>query len=163
MKKISKPLLLKNVHVILKRKESAVIQQTKDGEAILLYRSALQLEEGHCYDLKVYRTKRYKGLPELTDVEVARVLGECDTVPFIQDFHPDMLSDPYAIGRVVRHVEGVIQRHSIIIDGTPCRIHFRKGAGRPQSGTRLTIDRAQVGYYKDHTELVVWSKGDYHT
>ena len=161
-KKISKPLLLKNAHVVFKRRESAVIQQARDGEAILLYRSALQLEEGHCYDLKIYRMKRYNGLPELTDVEIERALGTCDTESLIPKFHPSMLNDPRAIGGVARHIQGVIQRHSILIDGTPYRIHFRKGAGRPRSGTRLMIDRAQIGYYKDHTELVVWSKGDYH-
>jgi hypothetical protein len=162
MKKIFKPLLLKNVHVIFKRKESAVIQQTKEGEAILLYRSALQLEEGHCYDLKVYRMKHYKGLPEVTDVEVAHALGACDSASFIPNFQPKILSDPHSVGKVVCHVAGVIHDHNIVIDGTPCRIHFRRSAGRPHDGSRIVIDRAQIGYYKDHAELVVWSQKDFH-
>jgi len=139
-----------------------VIQQARGGEAILLYRSALQLEEGHCYDLKIYRMTHYKGLPELTDVEIERALGACDAEALIPKFHPSILNDSHAIGGVVRRIQGVIQRHSILVNGVLCRIHFRKGAGRPRSGTRLMIDRAQIGYYKDHAELVVWSKGDYH-
>ena len=158
---LSSPVVLPDVHVLFKRGESAVIQQRPEGEAILLYRSALQLEEGHCYDLRVYKTKQYKGLPEVTDVEVEKHLGICETEPLISRFAPDMLENPRNIGRVVQDVRGKYARHILNVDGVPCRIHFRRRAGRPKKGARLRIGRATIGYYKDHAELVVWSKGDW--
>jgi len=161
LSKIAAPVLLRNVHVLFKRKESAVIQQKLEGEAILLYRSALQLEEGHCYEVLAYRKKRYKGLDELTDIEVLKDHGTCSLEGFVPRFSPDMLDDPHFIGRVVRGIRGKYAHHTLTVDGVAFPLHFRRGAGRPKKSTRLQIDRAQIGYYKDHVELVVWDKGDY--
>ena len=158
---LTTPVRLDNVHVLFKRRESAVIQQTPEGEAILLYRSALQLEEGHCYDLRVHKTKRYKGLPEVTDVEMERDLGSCDAQSFIPKFAPAMLDQPHFVGRVVRAIHGRYTHHTLMVDGVPCILHIRRGAGRPKSGVKLRIDRAQIGYYKDHVELVIWDRKDY--
>ena len=159
--RLTVPVLLRNVYVLFKRRESAVIQQTPDGEAILLYRSALQLEEGHCYDIEVHKKKRYKGLDELTDIEVIKNHGVCESKRFIPKFSPDMLDDPRFIGQVVRDVKGRYTHQTLTVDGIAFPLHFRKGAGHPKSGVRLQIDRAQIGYYKDHVELVVWDKRDW--
>ena len=161
--RLTAPVLLHNVHVLFKRRESAVIQQTINGEAILLYRSALQLEEGHCYDLLVYRKKRYKGLDEVTDVEVEKDLGSCATQTLIPKFSPGMLDQTRFIGRIVRDIDGKYAHHTLTVDGVACILHFRRGAGRPKDGVQLQIDRAQIGYYKDHVELVIWDQKDYRT
>ena len=159
--RLTAPVLLRNVHVLFKRRESAVIQQTLEGEAILLYRSALQLEEGHCYDIEVYKKKRYKGLNELIDIEVVKDHGACESKRLILKFSPNMLDDSRFIGRVVRGVKGRYTHHTLMVDGVAFPLHFRRGAGRPKNGVWLQIDRAQIGYYKDHVELVVWDKGDW--
>ncbi len=163
MSRLTAPVLLHNVHVLFKQRESAVIQQTLDGEAILLYRSALQLEEGHCYDVLVYRKKQYKGLDEVTDVEVEKDLGSCATQTFIPKFSPGLLDQPRFIGRIVRDIDGKYAHHTLTVDGVACILHFRRGAGRPKDGVQLQIDRAQIGYYKDHVELVIWDQKDYRT
>jgi endonuclease/exonuclease/phosphatase family metal-dependent hydrolase len=158
---LTQPVRIDDAHVYFKRGESAVIGQRPSEEAILLYRAARQLEAGRCYDLIAYKKKRYKGLDELVDVEIDRDRGECETDAFIRPFAPSMLRDPHAIGQVVRDMDGDYNGHTIRIDGVEVPIHFRRKAGRPKTGTHLKILRAQIGYYKDHTQLVVWSKEDY--
>jgi hypothetical protein len=160
---LAAPVRIENAHVVFKRGESAVIGQDPSGEAILLYRAARQLEEGHCYDLIAYKSKRYKGLDELTDIEIDRDRGACDTEAFVGSFDPAMLHDKRAVGRVVRSIAGRYEGRTIRIGAIAVPIHFRRKAGRPGKGARLRIDRAQIGYYKDHAELVVWSKNDYET
>jgi endonuclease/exonuclease/phosphatase family metal-dependent hydrolase len=160
---LTAPVWIGNAHVVFKRGESAVIGQDPSGEAILLYRAARQLEEGHCYDLIAYKSKRYKGFDELTDVEIDRDRGACDTATFVQPFDPETLRDKRAVGRVVRSIAGRYEGRTIRIGATAVPIHFRRKAGRPKKGAQLRIDRAQIGYYKDHAELVVWSKNDYET
>jgi hypothetical protein len=161
MDKLDTPVLLRGAHVVFKRQESAVIQQNSTGAAILLYRAARQLEAGHCYDLIAYKKKRYKGMDELTDVEVAQDHGMCNTEALVVPFDPGMLADRRSVGRVVRKIVGVYGKRTIRIAGETVPIHFRRQAGRPEKGVTIRIFRAQIGYYKDHAELVVWDKKDY--
>jgi len=158
---LKQPVLLRDIHVVFRRRDSAVIQQDPDGEAILIYRAAMQLEEGRRYDLTAYKKKRYKGLDELTDVEVARRGAAFDPETFAARFTPDMVQDRRFVGRIVREIVGTYGKHSIRVKGMSIPIHFQKRAGRPRLGERLEIDRAMIGYYKDHVELQVWDKGDW--
>jgi hypothetical protein len=148
--------MLKDVCVIWKDRDSAVIRQRNDGEAILIYRAASALEKGQAYDLTVHRKKRYKGMDELTDVEVSCSRGVCDAQRLIEPFSTAMMDDLSNVGKVVRGIEGVYRKRAIEVEGVPVRIHFRKRAGRPKEGQRVRIDRAVIGYYKDHMELQVW-------
>ncbi len=156
----SLPATLKQACVIFKSGDSAVIQQSPQGEAILLYRSAMQLEEGNRYNLGVYKKKRYKGLDELTDIEVSKSLGRCDPQKFIADFEPGLMNDMRNTGKIVANTKGRLEGRKIYIDGKAYPIHFRRRAGRPKNGS-ITIKKAMIGYYKDHMELVVWSKRDW--
>ncbi len=160
-KKIDEALLLPKVCVVFKRGDSAVIRQSADGEGILLYRSALQLEEGREYDLKVYKKKRYKGMDELTDVEVVRDLGKCDMEALVPAFEPRMMNDESFVGIVVKNLSGVVDGQKIKIDNREYPIHFRRKAGRPLKGSMIRIEKAMIGYYKDHMEIVVWEKRDW--
>ncbi len=155
------PVTVEEVCVIWKDRDSAVIRQRNDGEAILIYRAASALEKGQAYDLTVHRKKRYKGMDELTDVEVARSRGACDAQRLIEPFDTAMMDDLSNVGKVVRGIEGVYRKRAIEVEGTPVRIHFRKRAGRPKDGQHIRIDRAVIGYYKDHMELQVWGKGEW--
>jgi hypothetical protein len=161
MSRIKDPVSLKEVCVVFRRGDSAVIQQEPDGEAILLYRSAMQMEEGGRYDIIVHKKKRYKGLEELVDVEIEHDAGRCDSSKFVFDFSSEMMSDEKYIGKIVKDISGVVESRKIKIGSNTYPIHFRKKAGRPKQGTSITIDRGQISYYKDHMELVVWSKEDY--
>jgi hypothetical protein len=158
---LSAPVRLDDACVVFKRRDSAVIQQTKEGEAILIYRAAMQLEEGNRYNLVAHKKKQYKGLDELTDIEITEERGACDVEAYVQKFSPDMMRDRRFVGRVVRSVEGEYARRAIFVDGVRVSVHFQKQAGRPRSGIRIRIKRAMIGYYKDHMELQVWDKGDW--
>jgi hypothetical protein len=159
--RLNHPVRLSDVHVIFKRRDSAVIQQDKHAEAILIYRDALQLEEGQRYDIVAYKKKRYKGLDELTDIEVERPLGAFNPVEFLPVFDPEMMHESRCIGCVVRNITGRYGKKTLDVDGVLIPIHFQKRAGRPHHGDQVKIDRAHIGYYKDHVELVVWDKKDY--
>ncbi len=155
------PVTVEEVCVIWKDRDSAVIRQRSGGEAILIYRAASALEKGQAYDLTVHRKKRYKGMDELTDVEVSRGRGACDAQRLIEPFDTAMMDDLSNVGKVVRGVEGVYRKRAIEVEGVPVRIHFRKRAGHPKEGQHIRIDRAVIGYYKDHMELQVLGKGEW--
>ena len=159
--RLSMPVMLKDVKVLFKRKDTAVIKQRPEGSAILLYRCAEAMREGYAYDITAYLKKRYKGLDELVDIAVGQERGAIETGRFIRSFSPRMLQEKRFVNEIVSDMEGRYQKHRITLDGIPCPIYFKKGVKRPREGQNIRILRAQIGYYKNHNELVVWDQDDY--
>jgi len=161
MDKISKPIKLNSVKVIFKHRDTAIIKQDPRGRAILLYRCAGEMKEGMSYDITAFLKKRYKGLDELVDITVEREIGAVDKETYRQKFMPEMMADIGSINEVVYDVEGVFHKRKITVDSKVLSLYFKKGIKRPPEGSRIRIKRAQIGYYKNHNELVVWDKDDY--
>lgn len=159
--RIDKAIKLKNVKVIFKRYKSAIIKQTSTGRSILLYRCADLLEEGNSYDLVIYKKKMYKGLDEITDIEVDKELDKQDVMVFIKKFAPNMMTDSKYINEVLTGIVAIYEGNMIKTNGKIFPIYFKRGAGRPAIGSKIRITRVQIGYYKDHMQLVVWDKNDY--
>jgi len=90
---ITVPIKLQDIKVIWKSHDSAVIKQTEQGKAILLYRCARALEVGRRYDITVYRKKRYKGLDELTDIAVEHTLGSVNISPYLSALVPQVMQE----------------------------------------------------------------------
>ena len=149
--------------VVFKRGRNAVIQKRSDGPAILVYGAAAGLKEGERYDLQIEGFKRYHGMPEITDLEVLQVRKRIATDVFISPFDPSMMerfADRY---RIVRDIRGRYHHRRLIVGGRELRIHFKKRRWIPAEGEKIRIKRAQIGYYKGHSELVVWDRNDFET
>ena len=159
--KISGPVRLEKALLVFRRGRHGVLQQRSDGPAILVYGAAGGLEEGRVYDLNVYGFKRYKGMPEITDLEVEKAGGRREISPFVPRFEPRMMEENFRASQVVREIRGVYRRHHIVINGRAIPLHFKKRAGRPKEGAFLRIKRAQIGYYKKQRELVIWDRSDF--
>ena len=67
-KHLKDEVILKDVVVLFKRGNHAIIKQTPQGRAIFIYGVASQLKEGRRYDVMVRGMKSYHGLKELTSV-----------------------------------------------------------------------------------------------
>jgi endonuclease/exonuclease/phosphatase family metal-dependent hydrolase len=162
-RKLETPVRLEGAVLIFRRGRHGVLQRTPEGPAILLYGAAGGLEEGRSYDLTIYGFKRYRGMPEITDLEVESVGPKRETRNYISPFRPEMMERQGWIGRIVREIRGEYRHGKILTGGRAVPIHFKKRARRPKEGAFLRIKRAQIGYYRDHTELVVWDRSDYET
>ncbi len=149
--------------VVFKRGRSAVIQKRPDGPAILVYGAAAGLKEGERYDLQIEGFKRYHGMPEITDLELLRKRGWIATDAFISPFDPSMMERPADRYRIVRDIRGRYRRRRLSVGGKELRIHFKKRRWVPADGEKIRIKRAQIGYYKGHSELVVWDRNDFET
>jgi len=161
LRNLNRPLRLEGVVLVAKWGRHGVLQRKADGPAILLYGAASGLEEGHRYDLIVHGFKRYKGMPEITDLEPLLDRGEVASEKYIPRFAPEMMGDPGFLYRVVGGIEGIYRKGKIVVAGREIPIHFKKRRWKPMEGSLLRIKRAQIGYYKDHQELVVWDRSDF--
>ena len=161
MDNIRKPVKLDNVKVIFKHRDTAIIKQSPQGRAILLYRCAGDLEEGRAYDITAFLKKRYKGLDELVDITVREDFGVIDTTHYLQPFTPALMQQKRYVNEVVVNIEGVYRKKMLVMGGIEMPLYFKKGVKRPKVGSRIRIKRAQIGYYKNYNELVVWDTKDY--
>ena len=161
LQSLEAPRCLQRVLVVFKRGRHAVVQQRPDGPAILIYGAASGLKEGERYDLEIHGFKRYHGMPEITDLEILNSLGSGNTDAYVLPFDPWMLERPKFRYRIVRSAEGIYRRRRLHIDGQVLRIHFKKRRWIPAEGEKIRIKRAQIGYYKGHSELVIWDRNDF--
>jgi len=159
--RVEQPIQLSDAKVIFKRYKSAIIKQTHSGRAMLLYGCAEQLSEGVSYDIVVHKKKRYNGLDEITDIEVSAILEAEQIASYIRQFSISMMSDTRYINEIVGDIETIYHKNSIEVSGQNIPIYFKKIANRPQIGSKIRIKRAQIGYYKNHIQLVVWDRNDY--
>jgi len=158
---LKEPVKLEGAVLVFKRGRHGVFQQRPEGPAILLYGAAAGLEEGRRYDVLVHGFKRYHGMPEITDLELLNAGKRVETDPYIPPFHSGMMARPSDRYRVVRGIRGVFRGGKLLVEGRAIPIHFKKRRWRPPPGSELRIKRAQIGYYKGRTELVVWDRSDF--
>ena len=155
-------VVLKDACVIYKRGDFGVVKSSPESSAIALYKSAEGLEEGRCYDFKVYKKKRYFSLDEITDLDILRKKGKIDTNKFIKDFEPSFMQDDVQnIGDIVKNIRGVYKNRYIRVDNQKFKLYVKeKKRGLLRKNSHLYIKKAQIGYYKGEKELVVYSLED---
>lgn len=159
--KLSLPVKLEDIIVVLKRGKSAIIQDKKSKSGILIYGSAKSLREGGVYDIKVHKLKEYYGMPEIIDFDIITQKSIIDTTPFIKKFEPWMMNGNFPDSKVVKDIKGTYKNKKLKVDAKEFAIYFRGRGNRPPDGSKLIIKIAQIGYYKFAKELIVWSKKDY--
>jgi len=155
-------VILKNACVIYKRGDFAVVKSSPNSSAITLYKSAEGLEEGRCYDFKVYKKKRYYGLDEITDLDILRKKEKIDTQKFIKNFEPSLMQENVQnIGDIVKNIKGIYKNRYITVNNSKFRLYVKKKKrGLLRKNSHLYIKKAQIGYYKGEKELVVYSLED---
>ena len=156
------PFLLEGATVLFKRGKSAIVVQKGSRDAILLYGCAASLREGGIYDLRIEKTRRYKGMPEVSDLEIVRRKGSTDISSYIEVFDEKrMASGAYGVSEVVSEIKGIYRKGKVHIGNNSFRLFFKKKRWIPADGSYIIVHRAQIGYYKNHKELVVWSDRDF--
>ncbi len=162
VKFLQSPIILKDVCVIYKRGDIGVIKSSFDSPAITLYRSAEGLEEGRCYDLKIYKKKRYYRLEEITDLDIVREKrSPIDINKYIPRFNASLMEKEQSIGEIVRDIHGVYKNRYLDVNGHRYRLFVKqREKGLLKKGNRLYIKKAQIGYYKGGKELIVYSLED---
>jgi len=160
VKYLKSPVVVRDVCVIYKRGDIGVIKSSIDSLAMTLYRSANGLEEGRCYDFKVYKKKRYYRLDEITDLDIEVEKGKVDIEKYIPKFSVQIMQEK-GIGEIVSEIHGIYSDRYLDVDGQKYRLFLKeKRKGLLKKGSHLYIKKAQIGYYKGEKELIVYSLKD---
>lgn len=159
---LKKPVVVKDACVVFKRGDTAVVKSSPTSKAVTLYKSAEGMHEGSCYDLKVYKVKRYYKIGEILDLDILKKSKTVDSEKFIAPFSPNLMDESRSnIGDIVKNIQGVYRDHYLYIDNAKYRIFVKqKRKGLLKKGSHLSIAKAQIGYYKGEKELIIYSLKD---
>ena len=161
-KYLKNAVILKDACVIYKRGDFGVIKSSTKSKSITLYKSADGLEEGRCYDFKVYKKKKYYGLDEITDLDIVKKKNKIDIEKFIPKFSNVLMAKKVDnIGDIVKDIEGVYRDKYINVNNRSYNLYVKqKRKGLLKKNSHLYIKKAQIGYYKGEKELIVYSLDD---
>ena len=158
--RLNKEVILKDICVVFKRGDIGVIKSSKNSHPITLYRCAEAVEEGRCYDLRVFKKKRYYKIDEITKFKIAKTKGKIEPNSYIEPFDITKL-DSYKIGDIVSNIRGVYKDRYLKINSKEIRLFSKvKRRGLFKKNSKLFIKKAQIGYYKGEKELIIYSLKD---
>ncbi len=147
-------LLLENVAVIYKKGPFAIIKR-EDDRAFLIYKDVEELVPGMRYDIVVKRLYRYRGLPEITRIDIAKVRTNTDIDPFFI-FHPSRIDLKEHLNEVIGEIEGIYRRGYLYYGrGKKIKLYYRDRSKRPENGAKIVLKNVRVGIYKNRAELVI--------
>jgi len=157
---INTPIKLKNIKVIFKRRDVALIQQSTTGRGIYLYKTTAKLKEGHAYDLSVERVEDYNGLIEVTKISNIIPIGKTDTSQYIKDASKGFDISKIKQNELYKNIIGVYSNRKLSINGQKIDIFFKDKDAIPPNGSKIKIDFAHIGYYYQK-QIVVYDRDDF--
>jgi endonuclease/exonuclease/phosphatase family metal-dependent hydrolase len=153
-------VLLKDVVVLLKYKQSAVIKQ-KDERGIFVYGNAQNLKVGYRYDILVKRVTSYKGLQEITKFDIVKNSGK------VKDLDNYFLSskmlqhrDKLKQNETIHNVIGTYNHGKLTIGNVTLPLHIKEKNVTLKDGVKLKITYVHIGYYKK-LQFVLYSTNDF--
>ncbi len=157
MKHLKNPVILENVCLIFKRGDIGVIKKSPTSYAITLYKSADGMQEGQCYDLKIYKKINYYGLEEITQLDIIKKREKIDIEQWIKTFDLSRFKKKY-LGDIVKNIEGIYKRGYLFLkDGSKIKLYFKgRKKGLLKKGNQLFIKKAQISRFRKEWELKVF-------
>ncbi len=144
---------LHNAAVIYKKGDIAILKSPQD-RGILVYRDTRKLRFGHAYDLKVRKLYDYKGLREITKLEILKDRGRIDPKKlYISPKRP--IDDPKLVNEVLRSIEGTYRRHYLHTPYGSIRLYFKNRRDLPRNGEKIHLQKVRIGIYRFEPEIVV--------
>ena len=147
-------LLLTEVVVLYKKGPNAILKE-RGGRGILVYRDVKALRVGHAYRIAVRKLYDYKGLREITKLEVLKDLGRRDTGALMLDRKADP-ADPEHVNEVVAEITGIYRRGYLhYAPGKKIRLYIKNRRLRPKNGQKVRLENVRISLYRRRLELVV--------
>ena len=158
--KLIKDIYLKDVIVIYKHANSAIIKQ-KNDRAIFLYNNAQELSEGFSYDLLISQVKDYNGLKEIEDYKIKKYNGKVQDYKklYLKADEIDIFSTQYQ-NEIITNVNTIFSKGKIKIGNKKIKLYSKNKKNLPKEGSYIKIKRAHLGYYKDNAQIVIYDKSE---
>lgn len=159
--KLIKPIILNDITVIYKNKDSAIIKK-KNDKAIYIFKGAKNLKEGYLYDLQINQISTYNGLKEIVDFSVLLEKNKNNNYKrlYLEAKNIDILSHQFQ-NEIITNLKGKIKKKRLYFDKNKYIKIFAKDKKDLPINGKITFLKAHLGVYKGNIQILIHSKNDY--
>lgn len=161
IEQLDKPYELKDVVVIYKYKNSAVLKQFND-RAIYAYKCAHNLKLGHIYDLSVSSIHIYNGLKEVTSISDIAYKGIYENFKtFYKDASNIDIFNPQYQNEIITNLKGKFKRGYLHFGNNKrIKLYSKDKKILPKNEQNIKINSGHLGNYKGKVQIVIYNQKD---
>lgn len=160
---LDEPLIVKDLIVIYKEGNSAILKQ-KNDRAIYAYNCAQNLQLGYSYDISIQELKNHFGLQEITQLKSLKKNAKEENIKhYYLDATSIDLFDLHYQNDIVTNLEGIYENGYIEIKSAQkqkIRLYAKDKALLPKNGQKITILSGHLGFYKSDAQIIIYKKSD---
>jgi hypothetical protein len=158
---------LKDVTVIYKAPNLAIVKQTNNHKAIMIYKPPAQLELGYKYDFTVDKLDLYFGLKEIKSISsiVKKEKNKNFTHLFLDGNKTD-LNNYQLLNNIVYNIQGIYKNNYLYFPNSitkKIKLYFPKGIKKPEDGDFISISSGHLSVYRSSIQIVLHKKKDFKT
>ncbi len=162
--KLIKKVILKDMIVIYKTNNSAIVKQEND-RAIYFYKNAQKLKEGFFYDLEIKEIQDYEDLKEVTNFTILRNNGEYKNFKafYINANIIDIFKAKYQ-NEIINNLKGKYKGSYLYIKNqkyTKIKLYAKNNYNLPKQKENIIIKRGHLGIHKGNIQIIIYSNKDY--
>jgi exonuclease III len=160
--KLTTPVVLKNVVVIYKDDEKAIIKKEND-RAIFIYSKAKELKLGHSYNLQINQIFNFNGLKEIKEFTVLDELKKVDDFKslYLDAKNTDIFDFKYE-NEVITNLKGIVKYSKLYLDdGKIIKLYSHTRNILPKNGETITITNGHLASYKGNMQIILYSTTDF--
>lgn len=161
MEKLNEPITLKEITVIYKNSDMAIIKDK--SRAIYIYKNAKNLKLGFNYDLLVNQIETYNGLKEIKSFSIKNenhLVLDYEKL-YLKSENIDILNDKYQ-NEIVTNLKGVIKGNKLFFQRDKyINLYAKNKDDLPKNETVVEFLTAHISTYKGNKQILIHSKNDY--
>jgi hypothetical protein len=158
---LSNQIELKNVVVLYKDGNSAIIKQQND-RAIFVYNQAKNLSVGKIYDITIDKIGRFYGQRQVTNiVNIKEINANIDIKSLFIDGHKNDLLDHSLQNEIITGFHATYSKRDLHYNGKSIRLHAKNKDILPPQNSQIIIKTGHLSLYNNTPQIVIYSKDDY--
>jgi len=159
--KLIEPVVLKDIIVVYKNKDQAIIKQ-KNNRAIYIYKNASNLKLGFIYDIQVKQIKNYNGLKEIEDYEVLEEKTKYKDIKSLYlDTNEKSILDFNNQNEIITNLKGIVKNRKLHFNGKTINLYAKDKSILPKHKQKIFIKTGHLSVYRGNIQILIHKKSDY--
>ena len=162
IEKLEKSIILNDIVVIYKDKDSAIIKK-KDDKAIFIYKNAQDLKVGFSYNIQINQIYDYFGTKEIKEFLVNQENKKYENYEnlYLDGSLVDIFDFKYT-NEIITNLTGIIKKQKLYINKNKyIKLYSKNKNILPKDGQNITILSGHLSPYKGNMQIIIYKSTDY--
>ncbi len=157
---ITQPVDLKDVVVIYKHKNDAIVKDIK-GRAVYIYGCADNLIVGYKYNLTVDEIEYYNDLLEVKNISNVKRVKKFSNYKrlYLNGKFLD-LDDTKYTNEIVTNLTGTYKKGHLYFNNKKIKLYFPKNFKKPRKNGKIKVNSGHLAIYKGKVQILIHKKSD---